>query len=290
MRNAELGMRNGGGAAGGLEPGRRCASRIRQSAIRNPHSAFSFTLLEVLLVVGILATLSALVLPNLIGEIESSRLPTSAEQMRSLLTLVRSNAMFDGLRYRVRFPLEDELDDEGDDRQPLIEREDDPVKEPGVFNPVKAPWVYGETLLRDVWCAQVRLGKPTIEQIKDGYESQDVSERLGEMFEDEDPDYPSLLIEPDGTSEWAVFALTNASRELSVEELEEDSPVIEVIMDGLTGLIWLQRRFHEEEIDMLEENGWPPVLRQDFLRPQLLTEDDVLEIRERSLRVNSAGG
>ncbi len=61
-------------------------------------------------------------------------------------------------------------------------------------------------------------------------------------------------------------------------------------MDGLTGLIWLQRRFHEEEIDMLEENGWPPVLRQDFLRPQLLTEEDVLEIRERSFRVNRAGG
>ncbi len=212
MRNAECGMRNPGGVAGGSEPVRRCALRLRQSAIRNPQSAIAFTLLEVLLVVGILAALSALVLPNLIGEIERNRLPNSAEQMRSMLTLVRSNAMFDGLRYRIRFPLEDELDDEGDDRQPLIEREDDPVKEPGVFNPVKAPWVYGETLLRGVWCLQVRLGKPTIERIKDGYESQDVSDRLGEMFEDEDPDYPSLLFEPDGTSEWAVFALTIAPR------------------------------------------------------------------------------
>ena len=251
--------------------------------MRNAQSAF--TLLEVVLVVSILAALAALVLPNLIGQIEGKRLPTSAEQMRSLITMTRANAMFDGKRYRIRFPLEDELDDEGDDRQPLIEREDDPVTEPGIFNPVKAHWVYGETLLRDVWCIQVRPGKPTIERIKDGFESSDIAERLDEMFEDQDPDYPPLVIEPDGTSEWVTFVLTGVDRELTVEDLEEDDPVIDVILDGVTGLIWLQRPFKEEEVDMLEENGWPPVLRQDFLRPELLTEDDVLEIREQVIRV-----
>jgi hypothetical protein len=38
---------------------------------------------------------------------------------------------------------------------------------------------------------------------------------------------------------------------------------------------------------MLEEHNWPPVLRQDFLRPQLLTEEEVLEIREKMIRINT---
>jgi len=278
-RIAEYGKRNGGRSASGDDP---CIGR---SAIQNPQLTVGFTLLEVVLVIGILAVLAAMVMPNLIGEIEGKRLPTSAQQMRSLITMTRANAMFDGKRYRIRFPQEDELDDEGDDRQPLIEREDDPVAEPGVYYPVKAPWVYGETFLRDVWCVQVRLGKPTLERIREGYESNDVLERLDDVFEDQDPDYPPLIIEPDGTSEWATFAITNVSRELSVEDLEEDDPVIDVILDGVTGLIWLQRPFLEEELDMLEEHNWPPVLRRDFLRPQPLTEEDVLEIREQMIRV-----
>ena len=60
--------------------------------------------------------------------------------------------------------------------------------------------------------------------------------------------------------------------------------VIEVIMDGLTGLIWLQRPFAEEEKEMLLENDWPPVLRRDFLTQRLLTEEDVLEIQETKVR------
>ena len=134
------------------------------------------------------------------------------------------------------------------------------------------------------WCAQVRLGKPTVEQLQDGYESTDDLDDLGKEFEDEDPDYPPLVIEPDGSCEWAVFVLTNVSREKSIEDLEEDDPVIELILDGTTGLIWLQRPFKEEELDMLEEHNWPAVLRQDFLRPQLLTEQDVLEIQDRMIR------
>lgn len=277
MRKPECGMRN---LPTRLWTGRRDDRYAVHSAVRNPQSAF--TLLEVLLVVGIMAVLASLILPDFIGQIEQSRLPNSAEQMRALLSMARSNAMFDGKRYRVRIPREDELDDMGGDRQPIIEREDDPVKEPEVYNRVTAPWVFGETLLTDVWCAQVRLGKPSLD---DKYLSGQRSEEMAEeLFEDEEPEFPPLVIEPDGTSEWATFVITSVDRERSFEDLEEDDPVIEVILDGVTGLIWLQRPFHEEELDMLRENNWPPVLRRDFLRPQLLTEDEVLEIKEQRLR------
>lgn len=243
---------------------------------------WAFTLLEVVLVLGLLVLLTGLVMPNLIGQIEGGRLETSAEQMRSLLTLTRSKAMFDGKRYRIRFPRDDEIDDLGGDRQPIIEREDDPVDEPEVFNRVTDPWVYGKTLLRDVWCAQIRLGKPSLD---DEYLSGERSEELAEeLFEDEDPQYPPLVIDPDGTSEWVTFVLTSVDRETDVEDLEEDDPVIDVIMDGMIGLIWLQRPFYEEELDMLREHNWPPVLRTDFLRAQPLTEEEVLEIKERVIR------
>lgn len=241
-----------------------------------------YTLLEVLLVVGLLVVLAGLIMPNFIGEIESGRLRTSSEQMRSLLTMTRSYAMFDGKRYRIRFPREDELDSVGGDRQPIIEREDDPVDEPEIFNRVDDDWAHGDTLLREVWCAQVRLGKPTLEdESQTGEKAEELAE---ELFEDEDPLYPPLLIDPDGTCEWVTFVLTNVDRETNVEDLREDDPVIHVIMEGITGLAWLQRPFYEEELDMLRENNWPPVLRTDFLRAQALTEEEVLEIKERHIR------
>ena len=241
-----------------------------------------FTLLEVLLVVALLVLLTGLIMPNFIGEIEGGRLKTSAEQMRSLLTMTRSHAMFDGKRYRIRFPRHDELDDFGGDRQPIIEREDDPVDEPEEFNRVDDPWVFGVTLLRDVWCAQVRLGKPTLED--ESLTGEQAEELAEELFEDEDPLYPPLLIDPDGTCEWVTFVLTNVDREMNVEDLDEDDPVIHVIMEGFTGLAWLQRPFYEEELDMLREHDWPPVLRTDFLRGQPLTEEEVLEIKEQRIR------
>jgi hypothetical protein len=53
---------------------------------------------------------------------------------------------------------------------------------------------------------------------------------------------------------------------------------IEVILEGPTGLAWLQRPFYDEELDLFEEKGWPAVLRKDFLDKAVLTEDDILEL------------
>jgi hypothetical protein len=71
--------------------------------------------------------------------------------------------------------------------------------------------------------------------------------------------------------------------DITLEELE-DYARIHVIVEGATGLAWLQRPFYEEELDLFEEKGWPAVLRQDFLDPRVLTEDDVLELRETQIR------
>jgi len=245
------------------------------------HNRRAFTLLEVSLVVGLLLLITAMVVPSFIRQIKADEIARSAKQLRSFITLVRANAAFDGRRYRIRFPDEDEFDPLGGDRQPLIEREDDPIEEPNEFNLITLPWAVGKTLLGDVWCAEVRLGRPTIEEIKKRRKrvAEQIDQELEKAFKDIDPQRPPLYVEPDGSSEWAVFILTDAPRDIELDELE-DYPRVELIVDGATGLAWLQRPFYEEELDLFEEKGWPAVLRQDLVDPRVLTEDDVLEIRE----------
>ncbi|RJP31841.1 MAG: prepilin-type N-terminal cleavage/methylation domain-containing protein [Phycisphaerales bacterium] len=257
---------------------------MRQGSRSTARPGAAYTMLEVMLVIAILGLIAALAAPNLLGEIQRRRLYTSALQMRSLLELVRYNAQFDGKRYRIRFPKENELDPMGGDRQPIIEREDDPLEAPDEWNPVVAPWTYGHTLLEGVWCIQVRLGRPTLESLRNPEESMTVADKLEAAFEDFEPDYPPLYVEPDGTSDWATFALTQADRDLTAEDLDDSVVRIEVIVEGPTGMIWLQRPLYEEELDLFEENGWPPVLRKDFFDPDPLTEDDVLELTEESIQ------
>lgn len=260
---------------------------MRRLRKQNPERR-GFTLVEVTLVVGILVLISAMIIPNFLRQIRGEAMPRSARQLRSLITLVRANASFDNRRYRIRFPNEDEKDLFGGRTQPLIEREDDPIDEPEIFNVVTDPWAIEPTFMGDVWCAEVRLGKPTIERLRELREraADGVERELEEAKERDDkidPDRPPLFIEPDGSSEWVTFVLTTAPRNTALDDLP-DHPQLHLIADGGTGLAWLQRRFYDEEIDLFEEKNWPAVLRQDLLSPTMLTEDDVLEIRERQLR------
>ena len=111
----------------------------------------------------------------------------------------------------------------------------------------------------------------------------EVEERLEAQAEGFEEGFPPLIVEPDGTSEWATFVITDAPPEAAADELDGYRR-IEVIIDGLTGLAWLQRPFYEEELDLFREHDWPVVLRKDFLRIAPLTEHDVLEIQETRVR------
>jgi type II secretory pathway pseudopilin PulG len=240
------------------------------------------TLLELLLVIGVLTILAGLMFPNMLGQIERERLPQSAEQMRALLQMTRANAMFDGRRYRIRFTDPTHGEDAELARQPSIEREDDPLDNPEKFNPVNHPWARGVTLHETVWCAQVLPGKPYLDEGEIAYDAPPAPPNtVGK--EKEDPLRPAIYFEPNGMSPWATFVLTSAPLGTDPSDLKEQ-PCIDVIFDGETGLAWLQRPFYPEEIQMLVEHDWPPVLRNDFLRPQPLTEDEVLEIRETLVR------
>ena len=257
------------------------------------HSAF--TLIEVSLVIALLALLAAMIMPNFFRQYRARQLPESAQRLQALVSMTRAHAAWDAKRYRLRFPdrEDEELDPIGTDRQPIIEREDDPIEEPEVWQLVTAPWAVGETLLGDTWCVEVRLERPTIDAIREAREKRsEVSDILTKKFRDFDPRWPPLYIEPDGVSEWATFVLTEASRDLEPDEIadrielegEEHVEVIEIILEGETGLMWMQRPFYEEELDLFEEKNWPIVLRQDFTERRVLTEDDVLELREYKIK------
>jgi hypothetical protein len=59
-----------------------------------------------------------------------------------------------------------------------------------------------------------------------------------------------------------------------------------VILEGETGIAWLQRPFYDDELDLFADRNWPAVLRQDFLRKEPLTERDVLELRDIQMKRN----
>jgi len=237
---------------------------------------------EITLAIAILVAIAGFVVPNFVVDLERLKLPGSARRMRSLVAMVQANAAFDGVRYRIRFPMEEEADEFEDPNQPIVEREEDAVLQPHVFTRVTAPWAVGTILSDGIRCAEVRLGRPTIELIRELENRDQIEEALKEAFEDFDPLRPPIVIDPDGTSDWVTFVVTNAPADVPPEDLadSEEYSTIEVIVDGLTGSAWLQRPLYAEELDLFEEQGWPIVLRRDFLDPRVLTEDDVLELHD----------
>jgi type II secretory pathway pseudopilin PulG len=251
----------------------------------------AYTLLELLIVIGLLVVLASMTLPNVLKSYVDAQLPESANQMRALLQLVRANAMLEGKRYRVRFARPDELDESGGQIQPIVDVERDPFYEPEIYTPVLDSWAREATFERNVRCAQVRLGKPTVDQLlgdSEVDEAKELEDKAEESVEEKFEDgFPPIIFEPDGTSEWATFVITDAPADIEYEELDSEEKsygMIEVILDGLIGTVWLQRPLYADELEMMREHGWPPVLRKDFLERRALTEDNVLEIRESMIR------
>ncbi len=243
------------------------------------HRRNGFTLLEVSLVVGILLVISAMAMPSFMDEYQRELLPGSGRQLRSLITMTRAHAALDGKRYRIRFPEEDEENIASGWRQPIIEREDDPLGDPGAYVQVTLPWAVGETLLGNVWCAEIRHGRPTIDMLQN--KRSQVEDAVDGAAKDFAPQRRPLMIDPDGSSDWATFVITDAPSETSYDQLAQYAS-IEVILEGPTGQAWLQRPLFAEELDLFEEKNWPVVLRQDFLTTRMLTENDVLELRDAS--------
>ncbi len=225
----------------------------RRDASRRLRAAGGFTLLEVVLVIGLLAILAGFAWPAMSVMFRKSQLPESADQFKSLLGLTRAQAMLDNRRYRIRFVPKE--------RFPVIESEADPFTAVGKYAAIKADWTADERLLGDAQIHEIRLGRPEYTLPFDdekadfdvGAEGEEASatsdgvvdaESNGtpseptftpEMTSDEpvDEKRPTIIFEPDGSTNWATIILANKAPDAVLAEDEEQ---IWIEMDGRSGL------------------------------------------------------
>ena len=255
------------------------------------HRATGFTLLELVLVIALLCVMAGYVMPSFMSSLHAEALPTSARDLRSLIYLVRAEAMLEGKRYRICFPDPEELEAEyGEEylrfrHQPLIEKEDLPIEAPGQFFPVRANWAREPVLHERVRCIRLVRGMPHIEE-----ESDEFAEALEEEWEldadlrdMEDLWDTELIVEPDGTVEWATFTLVvldDPQAELEDVEEVEELPKLNVMIDGRTGQIWVQRPLAEEEKELLLRENGSHILHMDRIDAEPITEENILRLKD----------
>jgi type II secretory pathway pseudopilin PulG len=219
------------------------------------------TLLEIIMVTGLLVVLFAFVVPNLFGRYEKQQLLESAQRLRAQIQMVRTQAQADNLRYRIRWVTEEDTNE--DDllkwpREPFIEYEPEPfITEWDKWSPADSAAVQQESLIEPVRCLAVTLGKPT------AYETFD--ERFGGVDFNQAMDRAEVVFNPDGTCEWATFTLTDDRRNHRGE-----LNIVDVIVDGRTGQVWIQQPLTDKELEQLRlgsaTDKLVPFLRQDHIR------------------------
>jgi prepilin-type N-terminal cleavage/methylation domain-containing protein len=255
------------------------------------HHATGFTLLELVLVIALLCALAGYVMPSFMSSLHAEALPTSARDLRSLIYLVRAEAMLEGKRYRIRFPDPQELEDVyGEEylrfrHQPLIEKEDLPIEAPGLFVPVRANWAREPVLHERVRCIRLEPGMPHIEE-----ESEEFAETLegewdldADMQDMEELWNTDLIVEPDGTVEWATFTLVVLDDpQVELEDVEDvaELPKLNVMIDGRTGQIWVQRPLTQDEKELLLRENGSHILHMDRIDAEPITEENILRLKD----------
>jgi prepilin-type N-terminal cleavage/methylation domain-containing protein len=244
---------------------------------QSAHGQAGFTLLELLLVIALMVILAGFVLPSFWGSLRAEALPTSARDLRSLIYVTRANAMLDGLRYRIRFPEPGEMEDPAREHQPLVEVEALPIEEPGQFPEVRASWARDAVLEANVRCVKLLPGMPKM--LEDRFDG--ASQLGGEEDAQRDLWEVSLVIEPDGTAEWATFLLVRLDDPtVDDEEAIEAAPKLNVMVDGRTGQVWVQRPLSDEEMELLKRENGSHILHMDRIDAAPITEENILHLRD----------
>jgi len=246
------------------------------------HRRRGFSLLELVLVMGLISLMMGYVLPSFWNSLQAEALPSSAREFRALLYHVRSRAMMDGRRYRIRFPAEDEFSDHPERRvQPLIEREDEPMAEPGTYYEVNSSWAREPVLRHGIRCVEFKLGMPVLTLGNRGEEEAESVDELDDAPElDEDLlTEIRLVFEPDGSSDWATFTLAELQDPEELEDLDS-APLLNIMLDGRTGQIWIQQPLLREEAELLLRENGSHILHMDRINAKPITEDNILRLRD----------
>ncbi len=250
----------------------------------------AFTLIELLLAIALLAILAAFLYPNLKPEMQRRSLVESADRLRSLIVMCRAKAMQDGKKYRISFPgTPDPLDPHADDRvdvpfetlQPNIERQMDALGNPDWFGGFDEGWKNINVMQDGCRCVAVRPGMPNFELSAD-------TPIAGPSISEGWAEFVPLTFNPDGSCDWVTFTLTDLPPETTVQP-GDIGHIINVMVDGRTGQVWLQRALLNEEVELMQEEGASPILHIDFTRPDQITEENILHINIRQGGGTSGG-
>lgn len=214
-----------------------------------------FTLLEILLVVGLVALLALMAWPALSNQITAAELPESATKLQSLLFMARSQAISDHKRYRVRF-------DQGLE-QPLVEVEPDSINAAGEWVETTESWAADNILLGDVRVHAVKLGRPvylTPQQTRDDAEAESEEGLSGVLTRAQEEvatlvqgkkglgdgeDWPAIIFDVDGRTDWATVIIAKIDPD---EDLEPEDEQRWVVLDGRTGLAQITEQVTEVEL------------------------------------------
>ncbi len=230
----------------------------------------AFTLIEILIVLGMLVLLAGITWPVLETQIIGSELPESASRVRDVLYMARAEAAKENRRVRVRFA--------PGAQQPIIEIERDPIRDYNVWTPVTSAWAeqaMESLLLSDVQVHEIKLGRPEFTKPISISESPEEEKDEGETLKDEevgaldteeafddldpsnpdnnivDADYPvddyraAILFDAHGKVTWALITL---ARRLPEDALEEEDPSSWVLLDGRTGIASVRSPMDEDEL------------------------------------------
>lgn len=207
----------------------------------------AFTLLELLIVIVLLATLAAFSWPELGRAREAEQLDESARRMKTLIQMCRARAMNESRRYRITFRLDGTL---------KVRRQRDPLYAPQEFHPFREPWAATSAVLERVWIEALL-------PLSEGPPPIDVEDELIEFEEFEEELIPitdlerelELNFEPDGTSGSVRWVLR-----------DQDGRGLEMTLDGRLG------RVVAEPVERLDSDA--------VERPEPLEEDQDEEYDE----------
>lgn len=236
------------------------------------------TLIEVILVIMVIGMIVGFTFPKLDVVLRGGSLKESADRLRSLVLMSHAEAMQTGLKYRVFFPgtpdpndkfAEKEIDIPFETLQPIVERQFAPIANREAFGDFDAKWKNGEILRPGTRCVAVLPGTPR-------FDIRDDSEVAGISFTDYEAEFVRPTINPDGTTDWATFVLTDLPPDIDLEA-RHMSRILNLVLDGRTGKVWIQRAFQVDEIEYMQELHVRPLMYQDFTRAEPLDEDDIYD-------------
>jgi len=241
------------------------------------------TLIEVLLVIMLLGAIAAFVFPELGGEQRRRSLVESADRLRSLIVMTHARAMQDGLKYRIQFPgtpdpndpnAEDMIDVPLTTQQPKVQKQADPLGSPDEYKKVDTPWSGRVVMQPGTRCVAVLPGRPD-------FEISAQSPIAGPSITDDEAKFVPLGLNPDGTCDWVTLVLTDLPHDIDLES-RHVARILNLIVDGRTGQVWVQRALRVEEVELMQEYGASPLLHIDFTSADLITEDNILHIHSGS--------